>query len=151
MQLIRFSDRLKPLTLATGLFAATSALAYSDLDSFTGILSVTTNDITSEYIKCVDKSDNVYFLQKFRFQNHLLNWEQKTLFFSSIKHILEDDDFKAIVSMGQTAVPFIIEEIEAKPSILVWSLNLIFNRKVSNDSNVTISEACKLWVRQLKK
>jgi len=50
--------------------------------------------------------------------------------------------------MGQSAVPFIVEEIDQRPSTLVWALNIIFNRKIS-DKNINISEACRLWVKTL--
>lgn len=151
MQLVQLSNKLRPLTLAAGLLSATSAFAYSDLDSYSGILTVTSNNKTSEYIKFVDKSDSGHFMQKFRFENHLMNWERKTLFLSSTKAIIENEDFQAIVSMGLSAVPFIIEEIEYKPSTLVWALNLIYNRKITNNPNATISDACKLWIKEIKK
>ena len=151
MQLVQLSNKLKPLTLAAGLLSVATAFAYSDLDAYSGILTVTTNNKTSEYIKSVDKSDNSFFLQKFRFQNHLFNWEKKTFFLSSTKGIIENEDFQAIVTMGHSAVPYIIEEIESKPSTLVWALNIIYDRKITNNPNATISDACKLWVRELKK
>jgi hypothetical protein len=150
MQLVQLSNKLKPLTLATGLLSMTNAFAYSDIDAFSGILTVTTNSKTSEYIKSVDKSDNGYFLQKFRFQNHLINWEKKTLFLSSTKAIIENEDFQAIIAMGLSAVPYIIEEVERKPSTLVWALNIIYSRKITNSPNATISDACKLWVKEWK-
>ena len=81
----------------------------------------------------------------------MINWEKKTLFLSSTKAIIENADFQAIVAMGYSAVPFIIEEIDNKPSTLVWALNLIYNRKVTDNPNITIPEACKLWVKELKK
>ena len=112
---------------------------------------MTTNNRTSEYIKTVDESDSNTFLQKFRFLNHLINWQNKTLFLSSTKAIIENEDFQAIVAMGYSAVPYILESIEAKPSTLVWALNLIYNRKITHSPNTTISEACKLWVKELKK
>lgn len=37
------------------------------------------------------------------------------------------------------------------PSTLVWALNLIYNRKITDLPNITISEACNLWVKELKK
>ena len=151
MQLVQLSNKLKPLTLAVGLLSAASTFAYSDIDNYSGILTITSNNRTSEYIKSVDKSDGGLFLNKFRFENHLINWEKKTLFLSSTKAIIENADFQAIVAMGYSAVPFIIEEIDNKPSTLVWALNLIYNRKVTDNPNITIPEACKLWVKELKK
>jgi len=151
MQLVRLSNKLKPLTLAASLLSSTAIFAYSDIDSYSGILSMTNNNTTSEYMKTVDKSDSNMFIQKFRFQSHLNNWQSKTMFLSSTKAIIENEDFQAIVTMGYSAVPYILESIEAKPSTLVWALNFIYNRKINNNPNITISEACKLWVKELKK
>ncbi|MBK5247292.1 MAG: hypothetical protein JJE49_08520 [Peptostreptococcaceae bacterium] len=151
MQLVKLSNKLKPLTLAVGLFSAATTLAYSDLDNYSGILTITSNNRTSEYIKSVDRSDATVLFKKFRFQNHLINWEKETIFLSSPKAIIENDDFQAIVAMGHSAVPYIIEEIENKPSTLVWALNLIYNRKITTNQNATITDACKLWVKELKK
>ena len=151
MQLIKLSNKLRPLTLAAGLISATSVFAYSDIDDYSGILTVTTNNRTSEYMKSVDNCDSNLLLHKFKFQSYLINWREKTFFLSSTKSIVENDDFQAIVSMGSSAVPYIIEEIESRPSTLVWALNLIYNRKITNNPNATISDACKLWVKELKK
>ena len=151
MQLVKLSNKLKPLTLAVGLFSAATSFAYSDLDLNSGIISETNNNKTSEYMKLVDNSNNGILLKKFRFQNHLINWQKKTQFLSSTKAIVENEDFVAIVAMGQDAVPYIIEEIEANPSTIVWALNFIYNRKITNKQNATISEACKLWAKELKK
>ncbi len=151
MQLVQLSNKLKPLTIAAGLLSVSSTFAYSDIDAFSGILTITTNDRTSEYIKSVDNRDRGVILHKFRFQNHLINWRKKTLLLSSTKAIIENDDFNAIISMGHSVVPYIVDEIENNPSTLVWALNIIYNRKITNNPNATISEACKLWVKELKK
>lgn len=151
MQLVQLSNKLKPLTLAVSLISAASTFAYSDIDNYSGIFTITSNNRTSEYLKLVDKSDGTFFINKFRFESHLINWEKKTLFQSSTKTIIENEDFQAIVAMAHTAVPFIIEEIDSNPSTLVWALNLIYNRKITNNPNATISDACKLWVKELKK
>lgn len=151
MQLVHLSNTLKPITLAVGLLSATSVMSYSDFDAYSGILTTITNNQTSNYIKSVDKNDNGYLMHKFRFQNHLINWQKKTLFLSSTKAIIENEDFQAIVAMGSSAVPYILESIQENPSTLVWALNLIFDRKITNNPDATISEACMLWVNSLKK
>ena len=151
MQLVQLSNRLRPIPLAAGILSVASTFAYSDIDSHSGILTITSNNRTSEYIKSVDKNDGAFFFNKYRFQSHLTSWQTKTLFLSSTKAIIENDDFQSIVAMGESAIPFIIEEIENKPSTLVWALNLICNRKITNNPNTTISDACKLWVKELKK
>jgi len=152
MQLVKLSNKLRPITIAASLLTVGSIpYAYSDIDSHSGILSVTSNNTTTNYLNSVDKNDSSFFLHKFRFQSHLLNWENKTKFLSSAKSIIEDKDFQAIISMGNPAIPYIVEEIESKPSVLVWSLNIILDRKITNNPNATITDACKLWVKELKK
>lgn len=151
MQLVKLSDNLRPLTIAAGLLTEGSTLAYSDLDDFSGIIAQTSNSTTTEYIKTVDKRESIYSNQKFVFQFHLNKWESKMKFLSSTNAIVENDDFRAIVNMGHIAVPFILEEIDRKPSTLVWALNFIFGRKITNRSGATIADACKLWVKELKR
>ena len=150
MQLVTLSNKLKPITLAMGLLSSTS-FVYSDIDAYSGILTVTTNSKIAEHIRYTDGSDSGMFMQKLRFQSYLSSWEKETMFLSSTKAIVENENFKSIVSMGKYAVPYIIEEIEHKPSTLVWALNMIYDRKITNNPNATITEACKLWVKRLKK
>ena len=83
------------------------------------------------------------------FGRYLEKWQHDTRFLSSVKAITSHPSFARIVNMGGNAVPFIVEEIERKPSNLVWALNAIFHKKIGNGE--TISEACKLWIAELKK
>jgi hypothetical protein len=142
---------MKPITLAIGLLSTANSFTYASIDSYSGILSNSEDVRIKDYINSVDYNDSFLYLNKIKFQDHLKKWETNTMFLSSTKAIIEDKDFQAIVSMGYSAVQFIIEEIENNPSTLVWALNLIFNKKITNNPNATISEACKLWVQHLKK
>jgi hypothetical protein len=150
MQLVELSNKLKPLTIAVGMLSSSTAFAYSDIDNFSGIKSIS-NNRTLNYIQDVDNNDNHIWIHRFVFDFHLMNWKEKTMFFSSTKSIIEDDDFKAIVAMGVSAVPYILNEIENTPSTLVWALNFIFEKKITDNQNTTITEACKLWVKELKR
>lgn len=84
---------------------------------------------------------------KQRFVNYYKNWDIKTRYYSFADEIVSDVDFLNIVKMGNQAIPFILEEIKDKPSQLVWALNLITGSKISRSSSLTISEACRLWVK----
>lgn len=152
MQLVNLSKALKPITLSTalGVLPVAHAFSYSDIDFVSSISINTANSKTSEYIKTVDNKDFMVLMHKLKFQNHLAKWERAVIYLSSAKSIIENLNFQAIISMGHTAVPFIVEEIEKKPSILVWALNIIFDQKITNDQNATITDACKLWVKALK-
>ncbi len=83
------------------------------------------------------------------FYSYFEKWKEDTKFLSSVAAITSHDSFKAIVDMGGNAVPYILEEIERKPSNLVWALNAIFHNKIGKGN--TVSEACKLWIAELKK
>ena len=52
--------------------------------------------------------------------------------------------------MGPKIVPFILDELDKGPSNIVWALNMIYKKKITNKPNVTIAEACKLWIKALK-
>ena len=83
------------------------------------------------------------------FNRYLDEWQRDTQFLSSVDTITANPAFCQIVNMGGNAVPLILEEIERKPSNLVWALNAIFHKTIGNGK--TITEACKLWIAELKK
>lgn len=146
MQLNKLPSHAKVLTLATGLLASTPVFAYSDLDNLGNILTTRKN---VDYMKNISSAEEFDIAQKFKFQMHLAAWEQKTVFSSSVATIVNDEDFQAIVGMGIVAVPFIKEEIERKPSVLVWALNYIYGSKISDKPDLTITEACNLWIKAI--
>lgn len=151
MQLINtFTKGLKPLTLAAASMLVTPSSAYSDIDKFSKVTSAMQKTESSNYLLNIDDSEELYMLNKRKFQCHLEKWQEDTMFTSSISDIVEHKDFLAIVAMGKKAVPFILDEIEYEPSHLVWALNMIYGRKITNRKNATIADACKLWVRTLR-
>ncbi len=95
-----------------------------------------------------DMFESVYMRDKF---HTLLNaWESKSFLQSSVSKIIEDVNFKRIVEMGEKAIPLIIEEIDKNPSTLVWALNLITKTSISSNQRLTVSAACKQWVKLWK-
>lgn len=87
---------------------------------------------------------NLYL--KYRFNLHYNNWKTETLFTSNVDEIINHDDFQSMVQIGNESITFILEKIESEPSTLVWALNIITGVKISNDSTITVKEACKKWV-----
>lgn len=147
MQLPKVNNQFKPLTLATiGLMATTPIFAYSDVDSFSNVIN---SEKTIQYLQNIDYRESYQFSARSFFQYHLQKWQEKTMFFSSVGDIVNNADFQAIVAMGEQAVPFIKEELIEKNSTLVWALNYIYGKKISNKPNLTISEACKLWIKEI--
>ena len=149
MQLTHISNMLKPITLSAGIAAAMPS--YSAIDSHSGIYSTITDTAMFESVKRTDWNDLMFYAQKLRFQTLYEKWRNDTRFYSSISDLVNHDAFKNIITMDKDAVPFIIEEINREPSTLVWALNFIFHKKISNNPDTTIPEACKLWVKELSR
>lgn len=150
MQLKDIKQGWKPVTLAVGLITAAPGM-YAAVDQYSRIDTVLTNHATSRYISEVNDPAELMMNGKLMFDALESSWRKETRFLSSVNDIINQRDFQAIVSMGTQAVPFIGQSIEAKPSTLVWALNMIFNGKISKKKDLTIAEACKLWVKELKR
>lgn len=147
MQIVK-NNKFSPIKLAVGLTAG-SLLLYGDIDKSSMFDTVLSDSRAQEYITSVDDfSDNSLFLRE-RFNVLYDRWYKDTEFLSSVGSIINHPAFNAIVGMGKDAVPYILDKIDKEPSPLVWALNLIFKSKVSNDSRLTVSDACKLWVKRL--
>ncbi len=151
---MRLSNNLKngwkPITIAVGLVAG-SANLYADVDQFSQVNTVLNSHITSKYIQEFDNVSELAINDRRKFYNYYTSWVEQTCFLSSISDIIEQQDFQSIVAMGHRAVPFILEEISTKPSTLVWALNMIFQRKITDNPKATIDDACKLWVKALNR
>ena len=151
MQLQDIKKGWKPVTLAVGLMAGVPGGMYAAVDQYSRIDTVLTNHATSKYIAEVNDPSELVINGKLVFDALVFSWRKETRFLSSIKDIIEQRDFQAIVAMGAQAVPFIGQSIETHPSTLVWALNMIFKGKISEKKDLTIEEACKLWVKELRR
>lgn len=150
MQLKDIKQGWKPVTLAVGLMAGVPGM-YAAVDQYSHIDTILTNHATSRYISEVNDPSELMMNGKLMFDALESSWRKETRFLSSVKDIINQRDFQAIVSMGAQAVPFIGQSIDAQPSTLVWALNIIFNGKISEKKDLTVAEACKLWVKELKR
>lgn len=148
MQITNIRKDFNVVTIAAGIALSSGNLLYSDSDQFSSISSVLRDHTTENYIQ--EGLERNPFIDKMKFDARYNSWKTKTIFASSAKEIVNQNDFQAIVQMGQVAVPFIVEIIEKEPSPLVWALNFIYGAKISNNRQLTITEACKLWVKALK-
>lgn len=150
MQLSSIKKGWMPLTLAAGLISAANTPVYADIDQFSKVETIISRTETANYIQEVNNENDIFLNERINFKNHLAAWQSKTIFLSSIESIVQQTDFQAILAKGKRVVPFILEEIDARPSNLVWALNMIFKKKITNNPNTTITEACKLWVKALR-
>ena len=151
MQLKNIKEGWKPVTLAVSMVAGGVMGVQADTDQFSNINTVINNHITSKYIAEVNDPAEAFMSDKLRFNNYLRSWRKNTRFLSSPEDVINQKDFMAIVAMGAKAVPFIGAEIDARASNLVWALNLIFNCKITDRPDTTITEVCKLWVKELRR
>ncbi|MBR2007119.1 MAG: hypothetical protein IKA01_03995 [Alistipes sp.] len=150
--LLKYIPGAKPLTLTlavAGGVAISADSPYNILDDYSRIEAVISNDHTFKYIDTFKDTTLQDVALKLRFDAALQGWKQRTVFVSSAKQIVTDRGFQEIVQMGEKAVPLIIQEIKETPSTLVWALNMIYQKKISHYPQITITEACKLWVKKL--
>jgi hypothetical protein len=85
-----------------------------------------------------------------RFETLYEQWWKETCVYSDPNVFTSNSNFKAIVQMGEPAVPFIIEKIKEFPSAIVKALNKIYGIRISPTKKVTINEACRLWIKKLE-
>ena len=150
MQLInRQTKKLIPLTISTGILASAFAFSYNSIEH-SQVNTVMTSPSIDKFMQ--QTNDNYYsqLSMKSYFEKRVEAWKRNTLFMSFAEQIVDEKNFKEIVAMGKAAVPYIIAEISKEPSPLVWSLNIIFNKTISDNPNTSIEQACKLWVKALK-
>ncbi len=147
---LKFIPGFKPLTLVAVATMSSTPLAYSDIDPFMNNANIITNSDTARYFNSVIDYEGKQVYDRLLFERLKSEWQANTQFLSSPKQIVEDKSFQSIVAMGKNAVPFILEDIRDTPSTLVWALNLIFKAKISDKQNVSIEEACKLWLKVLR-
>lgn len=88
------------------------------------------------------------------FYRRLRKWRFDTLTISSADEILNHDDFRAIVGMGERAIPFIINELLVRPDLLVAALTLITRENPVDPSKAgdiqAMSQAWIDWYEQNK-
>lgn len=152
MQLKRLYGSLKPITITASIAIAGAGaiFSYSDIDKYVEVGNIITNADTRRYLRASSSIDGLDVFDEMRFKQFKQAWEQNTMFMSSAQSIIEDPNFQGIVAMGERAVPYIINDIEKSPSTLVWALNIIYKRKITDKPNTSISEACKLWVKHFR-
>jgi hypothetical protein len=110
----------------------------------------------NEIIKCATyiQKDMEQWLQTrtkpLTIPEHIDAWEEETQMLSNVTEIVNNKHFLEIVNAKKEAVPYIVERIKEKPSNLMWALNLIYGKKISDKKGLTITEACKLWVDEIE-
>ncbi len=148
MQLKTLSG-LTPITIVS--VAIAPALLSPETKQNSAVANLVENHDTQQYVQETDKSNTIDFTQKLYFQSLLKRWRRETMFLSSTYQIVKHPCFRSIIDMGEQAIPYIIEDLKAAPSTLVWALNEITGERVSHNPNMTIKDVCKRWVRIMSK
>ena len=144
------SSAFIPITIAASSFLTQKSIISSGFDAYSNALSIMTSQHTAEYLNSVDKSDTAIYPRQFKVEDYIKFFKEQTLLLSSPEMVVRNKYFQALVILGKEAVPYIVSDLEKEPSTLVWALNIIYNKKISNNSNITLVEASKLWVAELK-
>lgn len=149
MRILTFKE-LVPLAISTVALNSSPVVQTFKYNAInTNAIQISNTD-TLDHLNLAQTSDYSGLIVRYKFNDHLKKWQDKTQFVSSPNQIVQDIDFREIVSLGELAVPLIMEEIENRPGYLVWALNIIFGTKISKNPNLTIAEASKLWLKFLK-
>lgn len=90
------------------------------------------------------------------FHSLLEKWEYETGVLSNPKAITTNGSFQEIVKMGEKVVPFILEEIRHRPSLLYRALELIYDEQITKveienkTARINIKDCCRAWIEKLK-
>ncbi len=89
-----------------------------------------------------------------RIKNLITKWRAETCYASSVSEKIKNPEFKEIVEMGDSAVPYIISELKTAPDFLFMALHLITGIDPTPDSAKgkprEMIEAWLLWAEREK-
>jgi hypothetical protein len=86
---------------------------------------------------------------RIRFEALNAEWFTETTFQPSVTRICMHPAFLDIVSMGETAVPFIVDSLRQRPSFLTEALRRIIGSRAetaSIEANGKIQEVAAVWI-----
>jgi len=127
----------------------------SQKDSVPTLASVKNTGVEVQMVGTIQKADSSINIdlsnneKSFCFHSNLKYWNEATMFMSSNNY--DNSYFKAIVDMGEDAVPFIKEELQKKPSSLVHALDLIYPGRIKFNGYVSLKKACDVWLQVLSR
>lgn len=100
----------------------------------------------------VDVLVTAYDYSKFR--RLLKKWRNETYYYSTVDTKIKHPAFQEIISMGEQAVPWIIEELQMHRDFLFIALHLILEEDptahCSKGKPIELIEAWLLWAEQEK-
>ncbi len=73
-------------------------------------------------------------------------WQQDTMFMSSITQMVIHPSYQRIIGMGQPAVPLILKELQQNPSYWFWALGAITGQNPAEKAG-TFDEVVEAWLK----
>lgn len=85
---------------------------------------------------------------KVMYETNMMYWNDETLCLST--NNFDNQYFKAIVDMGESAVPMIYSTILESPNPIVRALDFIYPDYLQYEGYVTLDEVCQAWITILQ-
>jgi hypothetical protein len=83
-----------------------------------------------------------------KFQELVANWKAKSRFISSVPDLTNLPEYRAIIALGQPAVPLLLRELERSPDYWFWALSAITGADpVPSDVRGNVTQMRDLWLR----
>ena len=95
-----------------------------------------------------EKMDASKMQTSVRFYTNYSSWNNITNM--SAYNNIENEYFENIIKMGEEAVPFILEELEKGPTMLVYALARIRPNTIEPQSYIPLPVLCELWLQYLR-
>ncbi|MEZ4885733.1 MAG: hypothetical protein R3E32_13450 [Chitinophagales bacterium] len=93
------------------------------------------------------KIDDSFFAE-LKFQLLAQKWKEESKFFSFTKDIVQTESYQAILKMGNTAIPFILKELEKKPKHWFYALkHLTKENPIQESSKGNLQLMTKDWMQ----
>ena len=82
-----------------------------------------------------------------KFESLKNEWEEETVFLSSINEICMHPAYQQIIGMGKLALPFIIRELTYRPNHWFWALKSITGTDpVPSSKKGKLTEMAQIWL-----
>lgn len=82
-----------------------------------------------------------------RFQVLASQWKRDTAHQSMLSSKVAHPAYLAIMRMGDSAIPLILEDLESEPDHWFWALHILTGEQpLPDDFSGTITDAARLWV-----
>lgn len=105
--------------------------------------------ITNLFNSIDDKSENL--IVKNKFYGLLNNWQEETVTYSDITKKCTHPSYQQIIGMGESVLPYIIDELKTNPNHWFWALKAITGEDpVPDDKKGNIKDMIGIWIEWIQ-